>query len=69
MKTAHSLPLNGNATGQLTTTSASRTSGAKKTSSKRKAATVANEDDSEGDGSPKKCKIDDLVKKENQEDD
>ncbi|RMZ09042.1 hypothetical protein D0862_03771 [Hortaea werneckii] len=66
MKKAHPLPLNGGATGNPSTTSASATSG--KPSIKRKPAAPANEDDSEDVESPKKCKIDDVVKKEEQED-
>ncbi|KAI6909319.1 hypothetical protein KC318_g2852 [Hortaea werneckii] len=75
MKKAHSLPLNGNVTGNPSTTSASPTSSAKrqgprtKISNKRKQAASANEDDSEHVESPKKCKIDGVVKKEDQEDD
>ena len=73
MKKAHPLPLNGNATGNPTT-SASPASGAKgqgggkKISKKRKPAASANEDGDEEVESPKKCKINDLVKKEDQED-
>ncbi|KAI6840919.1 hypothetical protein KC340_g1623 [Hortaea werneckii] len=75
MKKAHSFPPNGNATGNPPTTSASPTPGGKrqgagkKISNKRKHAALANEDDSEHFEGPKKCKIDDVVKKENQEDD
>ncbi|RMY41783.1 hypothetical protein D0866_00353 [Hortaea werneckii] len=74
MKKAHSLSLNGNTTGNPSTTSASPTPGVKrqgagkKICNKRKHAALANEDDSEDVESPKKCKIDDVVKKENQED-
>lgn len=74
MRKAHPVPLNGNATGNSPTTSASPTSVAKrqgagkKASNKRKPAASANEDDSEDVESPKKYKIDDLVKKEDQED-
>ncbi|RMZ33054.1 hypothetical protein D0859_02828 [Hortaea werneckii] len=72
MKKAHPLPVNGNTTGNATT-SASPASGAKgqgggkKISSKRKQAASANEDDEEDAGSPKKCKVDDVVKTEDQE--
>lgn len=72
MKKAHPLPLNGNATGNPTT-SASPASGAKgqgggkKISKKRKQPTSADEDDGEDAASPKKCKIDDVVKTEDQE--
>ncbi|KAI7281771.1 hypothetical protein KC343_g1653 [Hortaea werneckii] len=72
MKKAHPLPVNGNTTGNATT-SASPASGSKgqgggkKISKKRKPAASANEDDEEAAGSPKKCKIDNAVKAEDQE--
>ncbi|KAI7195515.1 hypothetical protein KC363_g1428 [Hortaea werneckii] len=70
MKKAHPLPLNGHAAGNPPTSSASPKSsakgqgGGKKVSNKRKPAAPANEDDSGAEGSPKKCKIDVAVKKE-----
>ncbi|KAI7375335.1 hypothetical protein KC336_g20006 [Hortaea werneckii] len=70
MKKAHSLPLNGHAAGNPPTSSASPKSsakgqgGGKKASNKRNQAASANEDDSEAEGSPKKCKIDVAVKNE-----
>ncbi|KAI7159228.1 hypothetical protein KC349_g4321 [Hortaea werneckii] len=78
MMKAHCLSLNGNATGNPSTTSASPASSTKrqrpgkktsnKTSTKRKLPALSNTDDSEDAESPKKCKIDGVVKKEDQED-
>ncbi|KAI7198384.1 hypothetical protein KC316_g3803 [Hortaea werneckii] len=76
MKKAHSLSLNGNATGNPSTMSASPASStnpqgpgkktSNKTSTKRKVPALSNKDNTEDVESPKKCKIDGVVKKEDQ---